>query len=156
MDRYFFPLDSVTNWNRMYGRRGFVQYQATVPLESAQCLTELLRRSYQNGFFSFLGVLKRFGAGGIGMLSHPMPGYTLTLDFPVRDGLERFLRECDRLLLDWGGRLYLAKDILALPETIAAMYPRLNEFLKVRAHVDSARVLGSDLSRRLGWDDRNG
>jgi len=86
------------------------------------------------------------------MLSHPMPGYTLTLDFPVKEGLERFLRECDRLLLDWGGRLYLAKDALALPETIAAMYPRLEAFLAVRAQVDPGRMLASDLSKRLGWD----
>jgi len=154
MDRYFFPLDSVANWNRMYGRRGFVQYQATVPPASGQGLADLLRRCNTAGFASFLGVLKRFGSAGNGMLSHPMPGYTLTLDFPVREGLDRFLRECDRLLLDWGGRLYLAKDALALPDTIAAMYPRLGEFLAVRAEVDPGRTLASDLSDRLGWDDR--
>ena len=152
MDRYFFPLDSVAHWNRMYGRRGFVQYQVTVPSSAGQGLVELLNRCHAAGFVSFLGVLKRFGEAGSGMLSHPMPGYTLTLDFPVKEGLERFLRECDRLLLDWGGRLYLAKDALALPETIAAMYPRLEAFLAVRAQVDPGRMLASDLSKRLGWD----
>lgn len=155
MDRYFFPLDSVANWNRLYGRRGFVQYQATVPPSAGQGLVELLNRCHAAGIVSFLGVLKRFGAAGRGMLSHPMPGYTLTLDFPVTEGLDRFLRECDRLLLDWGGRLYLAKDALALPDTIAAMYPRLDEFLAVRMQVDPDRMLASDLSGRLGWDERS-
>ena len=86
------------------------------------------------------------------MLSHPMPGYTLTLDIPNGHGLEDFAGALDRLLLEYGGRLYLAKDTLSRPETFAAMYPRLDEFRAIRATLDPNRVISSSLSRRLRID----
>lgn len=149
-DRYFYPLDRIHNWNRLYGKRGFVQYQATLPPDGAKGLVALLERLGTEGRGSFLGVLKRFGDANPGLLSHPMKGYTLTLDIPNRDGLVPFLRGLDRILLDHGGRLYLAKDAVALPETVAAMYPRLEQFREIKGRVDPDNRLSSSMARRLG------
>ena len=149
-EKYFFPLDGISDWNRMYGKRGFVQYQATFPPEGRAGLREMLQRCSVARRASFLAVLKKFGEGGKGMLSHPMRGYTLTLDIANSKGLVPFLGELDRILLDHGGRLYLAKDSVASPELIAAMYPRLEEFRTVLRRVDPEGRLSSNLSRRTG------
>ena len=149
-EKYFFPLDRILHWNRMYGKRGFVQYQATFPPEGRAGLRVMLERCSLARRASFLAVLKKFGDAGKGMLSHPMRGYTLTLDIANAPGLVPFLGELDRILLDHGGRLYLAKDTAAAPETIAAMYPRLDEFRSVLRRVDPDGRLDSDLARRTG------
>ncbi len=149
-DKYFFPLDRILHWNRMYGRRGFVQYQATFPPEGRAGLRVMLEKCSVARRASFLAVLKKFGDSGRGMLSHPMRGYTLTLDIADSSGLASFLGELDRILLDHGGRLYLAKDAAAPAEVIAAMYPRLEEFRSVLRRVDPEGRLGSDLARRTG------
>ncbi len=151
-DKYFYPLDGIHQWNRMYGRKGFIQYQATFPLESREGLVKLLERLAGSGRASFLAVLKCFGAASPGLLSHPMPGYTLTLDIPNGLGLTAFVASLDRLLLEYGGRLYLAKDALARPEAIEAMYPNLKTFREIRAKLDPNRLLASNLSRRLRLD----
>ncbi|MGH9364493.1 MAG: FAD-binding protein [Thermoanaerobaculia bacterium] len=149
--RYFYPLDSVRNWNRLYGRRGFVQYQVVFPLESSGVgLAALLERLCVSGYASFLGVLKRFGEAGPAPLSFPFPGYTLALDLPVRPGLVEFLRETDRLLLDHGGRTYFAKDATTTAESFGRMYPRLEEFRKSKSKLDPRGRLSSSLGRRLG------
>lgn len=153
-EKYFYPLDGIRQWNRLYGKRGFVQYQATFPFDQRAGLVRLLERLQQTGNASFLAVLKCFGEAGPGLLSYPLPGYTLALDIPYRPGLETFTRALDRILLDHGGRLYLAKDALALPETISAMYPRLDEFRRLRRTLDPARILRSNLSRRLCLDGK--
>lgn len=149
--RYFYPLDTMGDWNRLYGRRGFVQYQVVFPLESSQAgLTALLERLSVSGHGSFLGVLKRFGEAGAAPLSFPFPGYTLALDLPVRPGLVELLREADRLLVDHGGRTYVAKDATTTAESFARMYPRLEEFQKSRLKLDPGGRLSSSLGRRLG------
>ena len=151
IDSFFYPLDSIRHWNRMYGGRGFVQYQVAFPPESGrQGLAELIERVSASGRASFLGVLKRFGAASRGMLSFPMPGYTLALDIPVSDGLVPFLRELDALVLDHGGRLYLAKDAATTAASFAAMYPRLPEFQAVKRRLDPDGKLSSSQARRLG------
>lgn len=149
-DHFFYPLDGILNWNRMYGRRGFVQYQATLPPESAKGLVRLLERLSASRRASFLGVLKCFGEKNPGLLSHPMKGYTLTLDIPNRPGLPSFLHELDAIVLDHGGRLYLAKDAAAAPETVAKMYPELKRFCEIKGWVDPENKLSSSMARRLG------
>jgi decaprenylphospho-beta-D-ribofuranose 2-oxidase len=150
IDSFFYPLDRVRDWNRLYGRRGFAQYQAVVPLDAARQLTALLERIARSGRASFLTVLKRFGPGNEAPLSFPMAGWTLALDLPVAAGLAELLRELDRIVLDAGGRVYLAKDSALDPATFAAMYPRAEEFRTIRETLDPDGVLTSSLARRVG------
>jgi decaprenylphospho-beta-D-ribofuranose 2-oxidase len=149
-DTYFYPLDKLSNWNRMYGRDGFLQYQATMPAGERRGVVRLLEKLGESRRASFLAVLKVMGAANEGWLSYPMPGYTLTLDLPNKPGAVEFLRSLDRVLLDHGGKLYFAKDSCALPETIAAMYPRLEDFRALRGRIDPEERLSSNLARRLG------
>jgi decaprenylphospho-beta-D-ribofuranose 2-oxidase len=148
---FFHPLDGIRNWNRVYGPGGFRQYQYVVPFGQEAAV----RRSFElvSGARapSFVTVLKRFGPADDGLLSFPMAGWTLALDFPARTpGLARVLGRLDRLVADAGGRVYLAKDSRVAPGVLAEMYPRLAEFVKLRAELDPAGILASDLSRRLG------
>ncbi|MEO8348339.1 MAG: FAD-binding oxidoreductase [Acidobacteriota bacterium] len=150
-DTYFYPLDSIRGWNRMYGRRGFVQYQVVLPSGTSRSgLIDLLERFSASGRSSFLAVLKAFGPSNAGLLSFPLSGYTLTLDLPVQDGLVPFLREMDRVVLGHGGRLYLAKDAVTTAESVAEMYPRLGRFREIRAGLDPDGRLASSLARRVG------
>lgn len=149
-DAFFCPLDSILHWNRMYGKRGFGQYQVTFPLENARGLRELLERLSRSSMASFLAVLKRMGPSGQGMLSYPSEGYTITFDIPMRRDLIPVLHEFDKHVLNYGGRLYCAKDATALPETFAAMYPRLDEFRAIKARLDPENVFSSTMARRLG------
>ncbi len=150
---YFCPLDSIHHWNRMYGKRGFAQYQVTFPLDQRRGLIGLLEKISQSSCASFLAVLKRLGPGNPGLLSYPCDGYTITFDIPMRRDLRSLLHGFDRHVLDCGGRLYCAKDAMALPETFAAMYPRLDEFRQIKARLDPDNLLSSNLARRLAIVD---
>ena len=125
---FFYPLDAIHHWNRGYGKKGFVQYQFVVPLESKQGLIDVLKRISDEGLGSFLAVLKVFGKQD-DLISFPTEGYTLALDFPVRKGLFEFLDELDRIVLSYGGRLYMSKDARMKPGTLRTTYPRLEEFI---------------------------
>jgi len=149
-ERFFYPLDAIDNWNRMYGKRGFVQHQVVLPVDAGrEGLTNLLERLTRAGRAPFLGVLKRFGDANPGLLSFPMKGYTLALDLPVDEDLVGFLRQLDDLVRDYGGRVYLAKDAALRPETFAAMYPNLDRFRALKQKLDPKGLLSSSLARRL-------
>ena len=150
-DQFFYPLDSIDNWNRMYGKRGFVQYQCVLPWSNgAAAMRKILEKLAASGRASFLAVLKAFGENGSGLLSFPMPGLTLALDIPNGDGLEDFLHELDAIVLENDGRLYLAKDSCMRASDFKQMYPQLDEFLEIKQRIDPQNIYQSSLARRLG------
>lgn len=149
-ESFFYPLDKLLHWNRIYGPAGFFQYQSVVPREVGHDAVEaMLREIARSGEGSFLTVLKTFGnRQPVGMLSFAQPGVTLALDFPNKGLRTRKLFESlDAIVREAGGRLYLAKDARMPRELFEAGYPRLQEFLEFR---DPG--ISSALSRRLmGW-----
>lgn len=154
IDPFFFPLDSLHDWNRLYGKSGFIQYQCVLPPEtSAEALKEILSRCVKGGWGSFLAVLKRFGPEEQhteASISFPRSGYTITLDFPVRTGLFEFTAELDKVVLQAGGRVYLAKDACLSAETFRKMYPQWEAWNAVRNRLDPDAAFASALSKRLG------
>jgi FAD/FMN-containing dehydrogenase len=155
IEKFFFPLDRALHWNRLYGRRGFVQYQALLPRETAaEGCARILEEISRIRAASFLAVLKTTGPAGRGLLSFPLPGITLALDIPnVGEPLRPLARRLDEIVLRASGRLYLAKDALTDAPTFAAMYPRLGAFRAVRGRIDPSGRLGSSQSRRLGLSE---
>jgi decaprenylphospho-beta-D-ribofuranose 2-oxidase len=150
IDKFWYPLDMVIGWNRMYGSRGFLQWQCLVPFGAEDVLREIVEAIADHPAPSFLSVLKYFGESNPGPLSFPGPGWTLSIDVPTDvGGLAPLLDRLDRRVLDVGGRLYLAKDSRMRPEHLPLMYPRLDEWREVRDSLDPDRRLNSDLARRL-------
>lgn len=147
---FFHPLDGVRDWNRLYGPRGFVQYQFIVPLGREDDLRSIVERFSTSGIGSFLAVLKRMGPGNSAPLSFPTEGWTLALDVPSgSDGLAALLRSVDEMVIEAGGRHYLAKDCHLQPWAVRAGYPRLGEWQAIRAEMDPPGFWISDLARRL-------
>ncbi len=148
LDPFFYPLDALRDWNRLYGHGGFLQYQFVVPFgceETVVRIAELLSRCAPT-----LVVLKRFGEEG-GPLSFPAPGWTLALDLPLPSAeLGPLLDRADGLVAAAGGRVYLAKDARLRPERVEEMYPRLEAWREVQARLDPQGRMQGDLARRLG------
>lgn len=148
--QFLHPLDIVGEWNRGYGPRGFLQYQFVVPFSRGDVIRTVIEEMTNAGHVSALNVLKRFGAGNRAPLSFPEPGWTLAVDMPVKPGLGRLCDRLDEIVLEAGGRLYLAKESRTTAGMIQRMYPRIDEWRKVRDAVDPNGIFASDLSRRLG------
>ncbi len=121
--QFLHPLDLAGEWNRVYGPRGFLQYQFVVPFGAEDAIREAVAMIAGSGHVSALNVLKRFGAGNRAPLSFPTPGWTLCVDFPVRSGLHELCQRLDEVVLAAGGRLYLAKESRTTPGHAAAHVP---------------------------------
>jgi len=149
-DAFFYPLDRVASWNRIYGPHGFTQYQFVVPFESADAVRSVIERIQDFGVSPSLAVLKRFGESDPAPLSFPMPGWTLALDVPLgKPGLSTLFDELDLLVAQSGGRVYLAKDGRLRPSLLSSMYPRIESWRETRRLADPDGRFASDLSRRL-------
>ncbi|WP_029116219.1 FAD-binding oxidoreductase [Mycobacterium sp. URHB0044] len=149
LTQFYHPLDMFGEWNRAYGPAGFGQYQFVVPTEAVDEFKRIIVDIQRSGHYSFLNVFKLFGAGNQAPLSFPIPGWNVCVDFPIKPGLGEFLNELDRRVLEFGGRLYTAKDNRTTAETFHAMYPRIDEWIAVRRKVDPDGVFASDMARRL-------
>ena len=149
-DTFFYPLDAVLEWNRIYGRAGFTQYQCVLPKQASHAgMTALLNKIAASGAGSFLAVLKLFGRQD-GLLSFPMEGYTLALDFRASAPVFNLLIELDAIVRDHGGRLYLAKDSRTGAAMMASGYPKLAKFQTVRHQFAAETKFHSLQSQRLG------
>ncbi|WP_237669410.1 FAD-binding protein [Virgibacillus halodenitrificans] len=150
---FFHPLDAIDDWNKLYGKKGFVQYQAVFPKGNhpKEGIRKLLERLSSEKRSSFLAVLKSSGKANEGLLSFPMEGYTLALDIPIKDdSLFPFLKELDEIVLSYGGRVYLAKDSTMDAETFKKMYPNWERFKEIKQTLDPDGRFASSMSRRLG------
>jgi decaprenylphospho-beta-D-ribofuranose 2-oxidase len=145
---FFYPLDAVLHWNRGYGKKGFLQYQFVLPLESKQGLIEILHRISNAGMGSFLAVLKVFGEQN-DLISFPKKGYTLALDFPVRANLFPFLDELDKIVMQYNGRLYLSKDARMNADVFWKSYENAKEFQEIIKKYNPGFRINSIQARRL-------
>jgi decaprenylphospho-beta-D-ribofuranose 2-oxidase len=151
LDQFFFPLDSITSWNRMYGRRGFTQYQFVLPKGGSYAgLKRILQKIAATGMGSFLAVIKLFGKENRNYLSFPMEGCTVALDFKIQPKLFPLLDELDAIVVDHGGRLYLTKDVRMRQDIFRKSYPEWEKFVNLRHKLHLQTKFNSLQSRRLG------
>lgn len=151
IDSFFYPLDALHNWNRIYGKKGFTQYQLVLPKEkSFEGLSRILTRIAESGLGSFLAVLKLLGPENDNYLSFPLEGYTLALDFKIEPRLFPLLDALDNIVLEYGGRIYLSKDVRLSREVFEQGYPRIDKFRAIRNQYGLKNKLQSRQSRRLG------
>lgn len=147
---FFYPLDFIHNWNRAYGKRGFTQFQCVLPEETGRkALDTILTATGRHGQASFLSVLKKMGPADEGFLSFPLRGFTLSMDFPIKAGIAKFLLELTKVVLDHGGRMYLAKDATLDPESFRKMYPLYDNWRSVVATVNPDGLIRSEMAERL-------
>ncbi len=155
-EKFFYPLDVIHQWNKGYGKRGFIQYQFVIPTENGrQNIKNILNAITQSGCRPFLNVLKKLGKKQ-GLLSFPFEGYTFAIDFPVTHNLLPFIEKLDNIILDYGGRIYLGKDALLHREVFEKMYPELPEWKRIKQKYDPEGIFTSNISRRLGLNDYTG
>jgi decaprenylphospho-beta-D-ribofuranose 2-oxidase len=153
IEDFFFPLDKIHDWNRLYGKAGFHQFQCVIPLERAAVLKGILEHIANSGMASPLAVLKRMGPGRAGMMSFPMEGYSLAVDLRAAMKPGDLIGTLERQVLDAGGRIYLAKDSLGSRDVLRAMYPERAAWAEIVAKHDPDGAMMTDLVRRLGLRD---
>jgi len=152
-EKFFYPLDRIRHWNRIYGRRGFTQFQCVLPeKERPGAVRRFLEVAARRGGSTFLCVLKDCGEQGEGLLSFPRPGVSVALDLPMRPGVASTVDALAEVTLAEGGRIYLAKDYLVGADRFRAMEPRLAEFDRIRSEWDPHRRIRSAQSVRLLGD----
>ncbi len=150
IDTFFYPLDALGNWNRIYGKKGFTQYQFILPKEhSLKGLEEILETIASSGKGSFLAVLKLYGKNNDNYLSFPLEGYSLALDFKIEKGLFDLLDKIDEIVLKYEGRIYLAKDVRVSREVFEKGYPMIGDFRRLRKHYKMDQKFNSIQSKRL-------
>jgi decaprenylphospho-beta-D-ribofuranose 2-oxidase len=150
IDTFFYPLDAIDNWNRIYGKNGFTQYQFILPVETSFIgLEEILKSISDSGKGSFLAVLKLYGKANENYLSFPMEGYSLALDFKIEKGLFELLDELDKIVLKYKGRIYLSKDVRVSKETFEKGYPSINKFRNLREKYKMKKKFNSLQSKRV-------
>lgn len=153
-EKFFYPLDAVQNWNRGYGKRGFIQYQFVVPADDGKRrMAELIKMIADSGCNPFLNVLKKFGNRPGGLLAFPMEGFNFAVDFPMSRNLLKFTAKLDRAVLERGGRIYAGKDGVTDGDTFHEMYPsQVKKFLKIKKKYDPDNRFRSSISKRLKLD----
>ncbi|MGV0433780.1 FAD-binding protein [Corynebacterium ureicelerivorans] len=149
LTQFYQPLDLIGEWNRGYGKAGFLQYQFVVPTDAVEPFKDIIYDIQASGHYTALNVFKLFGEGNRAPLSYPMKGWNVCVDFPIRPGLNEFLDRLDDQVMQFGGRLYLAKESRTSAEKFHAMYPELPNWLETRRSIDPTGVFASDMSRRL-------
>jgi len=151
IDTFFYPLDAIQNWNRIYGRNGFTQYQFVLPKrESFKGMEEIICKISEAGKGSFLAVLKLYGQANANYLSFPMEGYGLALDFKVQKGVFELLDKLDKIILKYNGRIYLAKDVRVKKEVYEKGYPQIHKFREIRKRYRMMERYNSFQSQRVG------
>jgi decaprenylphospho-beta-D-ribofuranose 2-oxidase len=155
-ESFFYPLDTVSDWNLLYGRRGFTQYQCVLPSDwTMRSYRRLVDVARAGGPGPFLVVIKDCGAEGKGTLSFPMPGISFAMDFPIHEGTPALVARLNEVVVEAGGRVYLAKDAFTTAGHFAAMEPRLAAFLEARRRFDPAGRIDSALAQRLFGDSHS-
>ena len=149
LTQFYQPLDLIGEWNRGYGKAGFLQYQFVVPTDAVEPFKDIIYDIQSSGHYTALNVFKLFGEGNRAPLSYPMKGWNVCVDFPIRPGLNEFLDRLDDQVMQFGGRLYLAKESRTSAENFHKMYPELQSWLETRRAIDPTGVFASDMSRRL-------
>lgn len=151
LDSFFFPLDSIRNWNRMYGKNGFTQYQFVLPKkESYEGLKEILSEIASSGKGSFLAVLKLYGVENKNYLSFPLEGYSLALDFKIEKGIFELLNTLDKIVMKYNGRIYLSKDVRVTKRVFEKGYPQIEKFREIRKKYKLDSAFSSLQSKRVG------
>ena len=149
--KFFFPLDQVANWNKLYGTNGFIQYQFAIPKEVGRLgIEKILNHIANSNETSFLAVLKTFGPANKNLLSFPLEGFTLAVDFKLSASVFTLLNQLDRMVLDFDGRLYLTKDSRMSEATFKMSYPNWSKFQEVRSKYHALEKFSSNQSIRLG------
>ncbi|SMP87771.1 FAD/FMN-containing dehydrogenase [Epsilonproteobacteria bacterium SCGC AD-308-E02] len=151
IDTFFYPLDAIGHWNRIYGKNGFTQYQFILPKETSyQGLEEILKTISDSGKGSFLAVLKLYGKSNENYLSFPIEGYSLALDFKIEKGLFKLLEILDEIVVKYNGRIYLTKDVRVSKETFEKGYPQIETFRQFRKDNQMDKKFHSLQSKRIG------